>query len=185
MIQHSLFLQAAYLYPSLSGSAAIWLLGKQWRLSLFFLWLRRAVLGREGDSQTRVRGIRVNLSLVCCCIPLPLGSLILMRFGGPRFLRKLSSSSDKFCWVGLTLWMWIGLWGGGLLLLGFFTACFIGRRRKTLITFFGIASMRLLCGVCFCKSLVLAMLVIGVFVRRLRSYSSIRPSGRGFSFLFF
>ena len=45
-----------------------------------------------------VRGVRVSPFLCCWISPL-LGSLFVVWFGGPRFLRKLDFSSSKFCWV--------------------------------------------------------------------------------------
>ena len=78
-----------------------------------------------------------------------------MWFRGLRFLRKSGSLFGKSCLVGLTLL--IGL-------LGLFVACFVGRRRKTLIIFFGIASTSRLCGVLFYGNLVLAMSAFKAFV---------------------
>ena len=58
--------------------------------------------------------------------------------------------------------------------------CLLCRRAKEgLHHLLGIASISVLCGVCFFRSLALAMLVIGMFVRRSKSSSSIRPSERG------
>ena len=84
---------------------------------------------------------------------------------------KKGSLSGKCCLVVLTLW--IGMLGRGLRLSGHFVACFVGRRRKILIIFFGIAITRGQCGVLSCRSSVLVLLALGVLERRLRSSFSI------------
>ena len=66
---------------------------------------------REGRKDVRVwspnpsQGFASKSLFILLLDLSPLGSLFLTWFGGPRFLRKLGSSSSKFCWVGLTLWI--------------------------------------------------------------------------------
>ena len=87
-------------------------------------------------------------------------------------LRKLNSLSSKSFLVGLILL--IGLLGE-LCFSSHFVVCFVERRRKILIIFFGIVIMRALCGAFSSRSLVLVLLAFGVSKRRSRSSSSIYP----------
>ncbi|KAA0032085.1 ACT11D09.5 [Cucumis melo var. makuwa] len=132
-----------------------------------FLSLVEGCNFREERKDVRIWSPNPNQEYTCKSLvsllldPSPHKESIFMWSEGQGFIRKPSSSFGKSCLVRLTLL--IGLLGGELRLLGLFVACFVKRRRQTLIIFFGIANMHGTCGTFSCRSLVLAMLAIGAF----------------------